>query len=199
MCNSGVGLTPTIQGTTHHFSAGGLYNGLVLMIDDETQTYWDHITGEAVHGPLTGAAMETWPLRYVTAATALAADPELQVARPPKGSPRARLMAGMHARKIGKKGFLPPPFRLTMGEADDRLPRMEQGLGVVVDGDARFFPSRSLAHGATARFGDRVVDVRLSADRVPEATWADGTRPMQLFTRWYGFSYTYPCCEIVSD
>jgi len=54
VCNTGVGLTPQIGEQVHHFSAGGLYNGLVLLIDDETRTYWDHITGEAVHGPLSG-------------------------------------------------------------------------------------------------------------------------------------------------
>ena len=41
MCNTGVGLTPIVDGTLHHFSAGGLCDGLVLLIDDETRTYWE--------------------------------------------------------------------------------------------------------------------------------------------------------------
>jgi hypothetical protein len=31
---------------------------------------------------------------------------------------------------------------------------------------------------------------------VPSAVRDDGIRPIQLFTRWYGFSYTYPGCDI---
>ena len=57
VCHSGVRLTPIIDGQIRNFSAGGLYNGLVLMIDDETHTYWDHVTGEAVHGPDAGKQM----------------------------------------------------------------------------------------------------------------------------------------------
>ena len=49
-----------VDETLFHFSAGGLFNGLVLLIDDETRTYWDHITGEAVHGPRTGAQPSVW-------------------------------------------------------------------------------------------------------------------------------------------
>ena len=33
-------------------------------------------------------------------------------------------------------------------------------------------------------------------DKVPAAIWEDESRPFQLFTRWYGFSYTYPGCDI---
>ena len=35
-------------------------------------------------------------------------------------------------------------------------------------------------------------------DAVPFAARSDGSRPVQLFTRWYGFSLTYPGCEIYS-
>lgn len=40
ICNTGVAMTPLLDGAVHHFSAGGLYNGLVLLVDDETGTYW---------------------------------------------------------------------------------------------------------------------------------------------------------------
>lgn len=36
-------------------------------------------------------------------------------------------------------------------------------------------------------------------DRVPVAEWTDdGQRPMQMFTRWHGFSYSFPGCNIVA-
>ena len=33
-------------------------------------------------------------------------------------------------------------------------------------------------------------------DGTPHASFEDGAQPMQLMTRWYGFSYTYPECEL---
>ena len=71
VCNSGVGLTPVVAGKARHFSAGGLYNGLVLLIDDETRTYWDHMTGEAVHGELKGAKLDNWSIEMTNVETAL--------------------------------------------------------------------------------------------------------------------------------
>ena len=44
-------MTPSIDGVTHTFAEHGLYDGLFLMRDEETGTFWDHLTGEAVYGP----------------------------------------------------------------------------------------------------------------------------------------------------
>jgi hypothetical protein len=45
-----------------------------------------------------------------------------------------------------------------------------------------------------------------TGETVSEGKFSDGqggawtvTRPMQLFTRWYGFAYTFPGCEIYED
>ncbi|MGB1288890.1 MAG: hypothetical protein ACPG7F_20320, partial [Aggregatilineales bacterium] len=50
-------MMPIIDGKVHHFHAGGLYNGLILLRDAETGSYWDHITGEAVYGALKGTKL----------------------------------------------------------------------------------------------------------------------------------------------
>lgn len=196
MCNSGVGLTPTIDGTVHHFSAGGLFNGLVLLIDDETRTYWDHITGEAVHGPLKGRVLETWPLHHTTAAAARVAYPQARLHRIPPRTMIGRLMRAMHGRSLDKKGFIPPPFRLTMEKVDPRLHERTNGLGVVVEGRARFYPMSSLP--VEEQWCGRPIQVALGAlDGAPRAIWTDdGSLPMQLLSRWYGFVLTFPGCEI---
>lgn len=200
ICNSGVGLTPTLDGALYHFSAGGLYDGLILLIDDETKTYWDHITGEAVHGPLVGARLETWPLEITTVETASKRYPDLRVAL---SSPSlwARFASGMQVRMTSRdQGFLPPGFRGTMGETDPRRPEMDKGLGVVVDDRARYFPMEALSSRAPLEhdWDGRALRVEVDEDRIPFAVWADdGDRPVQLFTRWYGFSFTYPGCDIV--
>ncbi|MFQ5876397.1 MAG: DUF3179 domain-containing (seleno)protein [Acidobacteriota bacterium] len=206
ICHSGVGLTPVVEGRLHHFSAGGLHNGLILLIDDETRTYWDHITGEAVRGPLRGRRLESWAVRMTTAGAALAGDPDLAISRSGRGL-LARWLGGLARWQVRGRGLMPFFFHRTMEPKDRRRPTMDQGLGVVVGTRARYYPLEALRAGARAGTGapaglaDDWSGRRLRlfidpADRIPAAEWEDGGRPFQIFTRWYGFSFTYPGCEI---
>ena len=203
ICHSGMGLTPIVDGKVHHFSAGGLYNGVVLLIDDETQTYWNHITGEALHGPLAGAQLETWPIEMTNVRAALKKHPGLRLARA-RVSLAGKLMAFWQGRSLRSRGSFPPMFRGTMGKPDARLPPHTHGLGVMVGSrgktEARFYPMNSIGNGQDDLWGDRTLQVRIGDDdHVPFACWAEeGRRPMQMFTRWYGFSSTYPGCAVVT-
>jgi len=187
-----------LGGKVHHYSAGGLYDGLVLLIDDETKTYWDHITGEAVHGPLVGAKMPMWGIEMTNVETALQREPNLLVHQSRPG------LMGFLMKWLSRllDGRLPPGFRKTMAPTDSRLPEMEIGLGVVTDQTQRFYPLSALSTSATSPSLDDTLDGRairlsLGSDSVPSAIWSDdATRPTQLFSRWYGFSLTYPKCEI---
>lgn len=183
-----------VEGKVHHFSAGGLFNGLVLLIDAETRTYWDHITGEAVYGELKGAKLDNWAIEMTNVETAQKNEPDLRVYL---SNPTllGRLMAWAH-RWLPIK--LPPHFRGTMGKPDDRLPEMEMGLGVVTDGVRRFYPKQSIGEGIDDEIDRRPLHIRIGEDGVPVARWDDGSRPFQLFTRWYGFSYTYPDGDVWS-
>ncbi len=155
------------------------------------------MTGEALYGPLEGRILPRWGLQYTTVGAALEDDPSLQVLRPRPASLVALLMRWFHRSTIGKRGFLPPGFRKTMAEVDPRLPEMEQGLGVMADGQARFFATRDIGDGIDDDWDGRTLRVEVGPiDRVPFAVWGDGKRPLQIFTRWYGFSFNYPGCGI---
>lgn len=186
-----------VDGKLHHFSAGGLYNGLVLLVDDETGSYWDHITGECVHGPLAGKQLQTFYVPLTTVKAALERDPDLLVSRS-RPSLFARVMARVASRQVRGKGFFPPGFRGTMGPADTRLPEHVSGLGITIDGSAKFYPVSRLSAGPVTDTlaGHELTVVLDPVDRVPRATLATGEMPMQLFTRWYGFAYSYPGCAI---
>ena len=56
----------------HRFAVGGMVNGLALLWDYETGSYWDHVTGEALHGPLKGERLKVWGIEVTTVAAALA-------------------------------------------------------------------------------------------------------------------------------
>jgi hypothetical protein len=195
VCNSGVGLTPFIDGAPYHFSAGGLYNGLVLLIDDESRSYWDHITGEAVWGTMVGRRMPVWGIQMTTARQALTAIPDLLLLRS-RQTFRAHLMSWLLMLPFARN-TLPPGFRKTMGPLDKRLSEMEIGLGVVSKHTQRFYPLARIGAGIVEQWqGSRLHIAVDPVDRIPEAYFEDGSRPFQLFTRWYGFAFTYPACEI---
>lgn len=209
VCNTGVGLTPKVEGRLLHLSPGGLYNGLILLVDDETRSYWDHITGEAVEGPLEGARMARWPVDVTTVEAALASDPELCLARSrPRVLSGERLMTKAWSKRVAKSVIFPPGFKRTMSPPDRRRPEMEVGLGVVIGETARFYPLEEVRRGVTDTVAGRLLELEVcETARLPIARWADqatGTetgvkRPFQLLTRWYGFSRTYPRCEVYGE
>lgn len=186
-----------MDGKLLHFSCGGLYDGLFLLRDDETGTYWHHVTGEALHGPLAGKKLETWSLPITTADAALTAYPDIRIHLSRPGW-FGQVFAKFFGPFVFGNGLFPPGFRKTFGPADKRLPALAHGLGVVAGGRAVFYPADGLRHGARDSWDGRTLRIEVGPDGVPAAVWLDGTRPFQLFLRWYGFSYSYPGCEIHS-
>lgn len=69
---------------------------------------------------------------------------------------------------------------------------MTMGLGVVVDGSARFYPHSAIEPQVIDDWNGQTLQV----DGVPRATWADSTRPLQYFLSWYGFALTFSHCNI---
>ncbi len=226
-------MTPMIDGKLHYFGARGLYDGLFLLGDHETGSYWNHITGECMHGPLKGQRLPVFELRQMTAAQALAAHPEARFAHSQPSLLARFFTRAMRFRLTTRRGFLPPHFRSTMGAADERRPRMDMGLGVWTDGARRYYPLAGLrAQGGALvdEFDGRSLLLYIDPlSRVPGAFYTTATavswqgdelhldsggvvrngmlyneqgerqpaaRPLQLFTRWYGFAYTFPGCEI---
>lgn len=185
-----------MEGSIHHFSAGGLYNGLVLLIDDETGSYWDHITGESVHGPLTGKRLEQWGIEMTTVGAVKSKTPELRIFVS-RQNLKARLAVWFMNLPF-TRGRFPPGFRGTMAESDQRLDEMCIGLGVITDRVQRFYPKSGIGNGIDDEIEGRRLRVAIGeCDAVPFAVFTDDdSRPLQLFSRWYGFSLTYKDCEI---
>lgn len=148
MCNTGTSLVPTIDGKMHHFNNVGLYDALFIMQDTETKTLWNHITGEALYGPLVGRSLgPIGNLLPTEVKQALDSDPKTQVAisdrpyyvagklvggsgSPDPGGPRNRLAPDAE---------LNSSFIRTLGKEDTRRPRMDMGLGVWTGKTARYY------------------------------------------------------------
>ncbi len=116
-----------------------------------------------------------------------------------KPSILGRLMGRMMEFKFFQ-GRFPPGFRLTMATPDLRLPEMEIGLGVITDNTKRFYPKNVIKCVIKDTINNREIAISINtSNHIPLAEWSDGSRPIQLFSRWYGFAHTFPGCEIYVD
>ncbi|MTI33572.1 DUF3179 domain-containing (seleno)protein [Xanthovirga aplysinae] len=196
VCHSAVGFTPKIENQTLHFSAGGLYDGIVLLIDDETLSYWNHITGKSGFGRSEGKSMELFNLSVTTVeAERKEKEPaKIWLSNPPLW---ARFFGWLNRGRINSKGFLPPGFGKTMRPIDSRLEKMTQGLGVVIGKVSRFYPKATLSKPIKDQLDDKELIVSIHPiSKVPYAVDEEGHFPFQLFSRWYGFSATFPRCSV---
>lgn len=225
-------MAPSIDGEVHWFAEQALYDGLFLMKDAETETYWDHMTGEAVYGPLVGEELEVAPLVMSTVAQALRQHPDAMVALSDSTlwSDDQLKSEGLFA---GIRGSLNRMFQSTVEDDDTRRPQMDLGLGLWTDNGARYYPMdivRERGRALLDSFDGRKVLIYIDPQNfVPSALLVEGEapqwdgdvlrlsdgmyiedglvyeasgvrsealRPLQVFTRWYGFSNTFPETEI---
>jgi hypothetical protein len=175
----------------------------VLLADKETHSLWDHITGEAILGSLKGYRLDVWPIHFTTVRSVLREYPHIEISLSTYRSIRKWFSGTLYPKFIHARVVLPFFFRWTMQhQPDPRLPDLTQGLGVIVDGRAKYYPLSTIpSNGIVDRWLSRTLRVECNQnDGVPHAFWNDTSeKPMQLLTRWYGFSFTYPGCEIYTS
>jgi hypothetical protein len=189
-----------VKSKVYHFGAVGLTNGLAILADQETRTHWDHITGEALSGPLAGYQLDVWTIHMTTVAAALAETPDITISFSAHRSLRRKLAQRLYPQLIHGKVWLPRFFYASMSEPiDPRLDKLTQGLGVISGKEAKYYPmNRIPAEGLRDQWLGHVLCIERNViSGVPYAIWEDSKEePMQLLSRWYGFSFTYPQCEI---
>jgi len=198
------------------------------MRDVETNTLWNHISGEAVHGPMLGKKLRISNLLQTNVKQALDLDPEMAVAI------SARPISGP-GNRLDPEAKLSQKFvgTLDLQAEDTRRPRMELGLGLSIGTRHRFYPMQMIRERGEAFFdvidNRRVLifvdpetstpnalfvesasariegkEIRLDGGRAVRSGLLIGVdgkpqpveRPLQTFTRWYGFSLTFPACEV---
>ena len=234
-------MTPRVDGEVHTFTEQGLYDGLFIMWDEESGTYWNHFTGEGLYGPLAGTKLPVQNMLHSTVGQTLALDPDALIAISDHERANRRRGRGGRGRRGGGGGGLMSRvgrglsqfFLGTIDELDERRETMDVGLGVWMDDDARYYSQEDVMEQGRAlldTFGGRDLLIYydpasftlgahfVEADRV---WWEDDTlhlssghyildgvmrkedgsplraeRPLQVFTRWYGFALTFPDTEV---
>ena len=220
-------MTPVIDGKVHHFEELGLYDGLVLLGDKETKSYWHHITGESLYGPLAGKKIPVQNIFHTTVEQALENYPDIHVAISDARMRENVSVLGRLRRGLGRM------FRNTMGKPDTRRDDMDIGLGIWAEDKAKYYPYDEVRASGNVVFdtfeGRRMVvfyapdalallaihtdatsamwegdELHLKTGQVvrhgilyePDGSRSETDRPLQVFTRWYGFYLTWAETEV---
>ncbi|MBX3081282.1 MAG: DUF3179 domain-containing protein [Anaerolineae bacterium] len=180
-CNTGMVFNPICDGQLLHFQRRGSYDGLLLIWDAETQSYWQHITGECLYGVSVGKQLATLTVtRQMTAAEANGMthlNPLLLTSQlTPEQAQLSRLMEKMRDNPTRQEAGIVA----TIAREDTRRPRFELGLGVLTTEHSLFIPLEVLyAHNSalTTEFEGRPLLVYQLPDAIaPVAAYAKSRR-----------------------
>jgi hypothetical protein len=147
ICNSGMVFNPEVNQKMLYFEVAGVYNGMVMMTDRDTGSYWDHITGECLHGQHKGVQLEVLHSHLVLTAEELSTNYPNSLYAVAKMNFLQRFFSKIQDKKSSTKGngFLPPFFRKSMLKKDTRFPEMEMGLGIWEEQDlAKFYAIKKI-------------------------------------------------------
>jgi len=180
LCNAGNIFSPMVDGQVLRFSARAIYDGMMMLVDAETQSCWNHITGECQYGQHLGKRLALLSdARQMSAAQALALYPDawlIQARLTPKREAIATEHAAFRQDPHSNKGYLDAALA-TLGAVDPRLPRLEMGLGVWNNAQGRFYPFRQLSAADNMVFdtfmGKRLVVYVDPQTSIPCAVYLD--------------------------
>lgn len=195
-------MTPIIHGQKLTFATYGLYQGLSLLADFETQSYWDHITGECIKGEFLGEQLGVKPLLHTRADLVLKNYPKAEIAIS-KLSVRRDWMARIMRFAI-QRNWLPSFIKKQYERTDERLDPVEMGLGIWKGKKAKFYPERVMELGEIREVWQGVdLVIRIHpVSRIPVAeVQSEGKSKeiLQVHSLWYGFVATFPEAEIYSE
>jgi hypothetical protein len=143
ICNSGTAFSARVDGRRLSFEEVGIYNGVFVMQDHQTKTYWSHYTGEGIRGPLRNATLDWHQLHRLNWSTLRELHPEATVPVRSALKFKERPPVARRAETLGET--LPKKFIPTLPTDLSRvLPRHEHGVGLAVGPERRFYPLERL-------------------------------------------------------
>lgn len=142
LCNTATAFDPTIDGQVHRFGVSGLLRKSdLVMWDDQTQSLWQQITGEAIVGELAGTQLDFFGSSMVRWADFKAGFPNGEALSRDTGF---NLPYGINPYQ-GYSGRA-APFGFFDGEIDPRYPALERVVGVTVGDTSKAFPFSVIAN-----------------------------------------------------
>jgi hypothetical protein len=183
-CNTGMIFDPVIGGQRLHFQRRGSYDGLLLIWDEETGSYWQHITGECLHGASVGQQLNSLATtRHMLAAEAAGRNARFLAS--PLTTDQEKLSHAMEKMRANPERS-EAMIAGSLSQEDTRRPRFELGLGVWKDITSSIFFPLTLLYTANntliTEFDNRSLLIYQFPDAIaPVAAYVD-TRE----ARWSG-------------
>ena len=130
----------TVDGRVLHFHLAGINNQNFIMRDEETGTWWQQVSGKAIHGPLKGRQLKGVFHDEISFAIWKSEQPQGRVLKPDE-----------HIAAAGNK-YVPANWEETVGrmrvvagtDVDRRLGPRTLVIGITVDGKAVAYPLTAL-------------------------------------------------------
>ena len=125
-----------MNGRTLHFHLAGINNQNFIMRDEETGSWWQQITGEAIQGPMKGTKLRRVPQDEIAFARWKGEQPQGRVLRPDphilakNRYEKADWDVRMQAVPVATRTF------------DKRLAARELVVGVTMNGQSKAYPMR---------------------------------------------------------
>ncbi|MCF7975867.1 MAG: DUF3179 domain-containing protein [Phycisphaerae bacterium] len=162
-CQSGSAFVSKIDGKPVKFSAMGMYNASLTMVNRKSgkgdqHSLWLHYEGVAIDGPQSGQFLEQIPTYHMTWDEWLALHPDTDVMLPPD-DPHHRDARHGHGREeyFSRPGMDPPLAKTITGHLDYQYPENEMVLGLNLDAGICAFPLMEIkreGHVLNADLGD---------------------------------------------
>ncbi|MFQ5448036.1 MAG: DUF3179 domain-containing (seleno)protein, partial [Saprospiraceae bacterium] len=131
---TGIGWVRQVNGFITTFGVSGLlYNTNLIPYDRNSDSNWSQMLLKSVNGPLIGKEIETYPLVETTWQTWKAMYPNSKIMNTNTGFNRSYGVYPYGGYKTNEQLIFP------VKPDDTRLPRKERGLGIIVDGKAKFY------------------------------------------------------------
>jgi hypothetical protein len=127
----------TIDGRKLTFHLAGINNQNFIMRDEETGSWWQQVSGEAIQGPLKGRRLNLVFHDEISFSTWRKEKPEGRVLRPDEKA------ASLYEEKNWEEGVARAPV-VTPSSPDDPLKPRELVIGIRADNEAKAYPLREL-------------------------------------------------------
>ncbi|MFC1762573.1 DUF3179 domain-containing (seleno)protein [Planctomycetota bacterium] len=145
-CQSGSAFISKLNGQEVKFSAMGMYNASLTMVNrkrnkNERHSLWLHYEGVAIDGPEKGHFLEQLPTFHMNWQDWVEAHPDTDVMLAPD-DPHHRDARHGHGREefFSRPGMDPPLAKTITGSFDHRYPENELVIGINIDAGIRAYP-----------------------------------------------------------
>ncbi len=145
-CQSGSAFLAQLGGKTARFSAQGMYNAALTMVNrrgrpDAESSLWLHYEGVGIDGPRLGQFLDQLPTFHMTWLDWKTMHPDTDVMLPPDDVHHRDARHG-HGREeyFSRPGMDPPLTRTITGKFDHRYPENEMVLGLNIEAGLRAYP-----------------------------------------------------------